>query len=100
MFNFQENCSRKCSSYTVGISTSGDSIMLGQVVLAIIVILFVVGNISILIDIYTASNVQPLEFKPTKPEVKSNYVYITEEDIVLSENIEDLDFDIDVDLLE
>lgn len=74
--------------------------MLGQVVLVIIVILFVVGNMSILIDIYTTSSVQPLEFKPTKPEVKSNYVYITEEDIVLSENIEDLDFDIDVDLLE
>ena len=74
--------------------------MLGQVVLVIIVILFVVGNMSILIDIYTTSKVQPLEFKPTKPEVKSNYVYITEEDIVLSENIEDLDFDIDVDLLE
>jgi hypothetical protein len=74
--------------------------MLGQVVLAIIVILFSIGSISILIDIYTNSNVQPLELNLTKPEAKSNYVYITEEDIVLSKDIEDLDFDIDVDLLE
>ena len=75
--------------------------MLGQVVAAIITILFIVGSTCILIDIYTDRKAKPITYKEVKPEPKSNYVYITEEDIVLAEDlVDDLDFEMDADLLE
>ena len=75
--------------------------MFGQIVAAIIIILFVFGSMSILIDIYTDSKVKPAIYNEVKPKPKSNYVYITEEDIVLAEPLlDDLDLEIDADLLE
>ena len=75
--------------------------MLGTIVLAIISVLFIIGGMSILIDVFTSSNFQHQDFESTQPEIKSNYVYITEEDIVLAEPLlDDLDLEIDADLLE
>lgn len=74
---------------------------LGYVCAAIITVLFLVGSMSILIDIYTDDKPKPIIYKEVKPEHKSNYVYITEEDIVLAEAlVDDLDFEMDTDLLE
>lgn len=74
---------------------------LGYVCAAIITVLFLVGSMSILIDIYTARDVQHTTYEEVKPKTKSNYVYITEEDIVLAEPLlDDLDLEIDADLLE
>lgn len=75
---------------------------LGYIFAVIITALFLVGCMSILIDIYTTKDIQHItyeEVKP-KPKTKSNYVYITEEDIILSEDLDDLEFEMDADLLE
>ena len=75
--------------------------MLGQVVAAIIVILFVIGSTCILIDIYTDDEAKPTTYNEFDKKPKSNYVHITDEDMVLAEAlVDDLDFEMDTDLLE
>lgn len=75
--------------------------MLGQVIAILIVFLFLTGSTCILIDIYIDGKAKPITRNEFKPEAKSNYVYITEEDIVLAEAlVDDLDFEMDTDLLE
>lgn len=74
---------------------------LGYVCAVIITVLFLVGSMSILIDIYTDDKPKPITYNEAKTEPKSNYVYITEEDIVLAEPLlDDLDLEMDADLLE
>ena len=75
--------------------------MLGQVIAIVIVFLFLVGSTCILIDIYTGSKVKPMVYNQVDTKPKSNYLYITDEDIVLAEAlVDDLDFEMDADLLE
>lgn len=73
----------------------------GYVCAGIITALFLVGSISLLIDICTDGKAKPTTHSEAKAKPKSNYVNITAEDIVLAEGLDDLDLlEIDGDLLE